>query len=116
MTNLLFVCSRNQLRSPTGEAVWQHRAGFSARSAGTSPHARRPIGPADIRWADVIFVMEPKHLQRLQAGYARLLAYKQLHCLDIADDYRYMDPQLVALIDAKVTSLLKTDNQADCLT
>lgn len=112
MTNLLFVCSRNQLRSPTGEAVWQHRAGFSARSAGTSPHARRPIGPADIRWADVILVMEPKHLHRLQAGFPRLLAYKRLHCLDIADDYRYMDPKLVELIDTKVTSLLGADSQA----
>jgi len=88
MTNLLFVCSRNQLRSPTGEAVWQRRAGFAARSAGTSPHARRPISPADIRWADVIFVMESKHLHRLQAAYARLLEYKQLHCLNIPDDYR----------------------------
>lgn len=113
MTNLLFVCSRNQLRSPTGEAVWQHRAGFSARSAGTSPHARRPIGPADIRWADVIFFMEAKHLHRLQAGFPRLLAYKRLHCLDIADDYRYMDPRLVELIDAKVMSLLVMDCQAE---
>ena len=37
-------------------------ARFEARSAGTSPNARKPIGPADIRWADVIFVMERKHL------------------------------------------------------
>jgi predicted protein tyrosine phosphatase len=107
VTNLLFVCSRNQLRSPTGEAIWQRRAGFNARSAGTSPHARRPIGPADIRWADVIFVMEPKHQHRLQASFSRLLAYKRLHCLDIPDDYRYMDPQLVAMLEAKVTLLLK---------
>ncbi|OUL12406.1 phosphotyrosine protein phosphatase, partial [bacterium AM6] len=49
MLNLLFVCSRNQLRSPTAEAMWQRRPGISARSAGTSPHARRPISPADIR-------------------------------------------------------------------
>ncbi|MET4616348.1 phosphotyrosine protein phosphatase [Stenotrophomonas sp. HMWF003] len=109
MTNLLFVCSRNQLRSPTGEAVWQPRAGFTARSAGTSPHARRPIGPADIRWADVIFVMEPKHQHRLQATYARLLAYKRLHCLDIPDDYRYMDPALVALLDDRVARYLAGD-------
>ncbi len=41
MINLLFVCSRNQLRSPTAEAMWRRRPGFAALSAGTSPHARR---------------------------------------------------------------------------
>lgn len=106
MTNLLFVCSRNQLRSPTAETIWQRRAGFVARSAGTSPHARRPICPADIRWADVVFVMEAKHQHRLQAAYPRLLAYKRLHCLEIPDEYRYMDAALVAMLDARVTPLL----------
>lgn len=106
MTRLLFVCSRNQLRSPTGEAIWKGRAGYDVRSAGTSPHARRPIGPADIRWADVIFVMEPKHAHRLQASYARLLEYKRLHCLDIPDDFRFMDPALMELLEMRVAPYL----------
>ncbi|CRD49178.1 low molecular weight protein tyrosine phosphatase family protein [Stenotrophomonas thermophila] len=106
MINLLFVCSRNQLRSPTAEAMWRRRPGFNALSAGTSPHARCPIGPADIRWADVIFAMEAKHQHRLQATYARLLEHKRLHCLDIPDDYRYMDPLLMDLLDAKVAVYL----------
>ncbi len=104
MINLLFVCSRNQLRSPTAEAMWRRR--FNALSAGTSPHARRPIGPADIRWADVIFAMEAKHQHRLQATYARLLEHKRLHCLDIPDDYHCMDPLLMDLLDAKVAVYL----------
>lgn len=108
MTNLLFVCSRNQWRSPTAEAIWRRRPGFGARSAGTSPNARKPIGPADIRWADVIFVMERKHEQRLRAEYARLLEYKGLHVLDIPDDYRYMDPELVDLLVDTVTFYLAT--------
>ncbi|KAF1015829.1 MAG: hypothetical protein GAK31_01308 [Stenotrophomonas maltophilia] len=106
MINLLFVCSRNQLRSPTAEAMWRRRPGFAARSAGTSPHARHPISPADIRWADVIFVMEAKHQHRLQAAFARLLQHKPLHWLDVPDDYRCMDPALMALLDARVTPLL----------
>lgn len=60
MTKLLFVCSRNQWRSPTGEQVWRRQPGIQARSAGTSPNARRKICAADISWADVIFVMEKK--------------------------------------------------------
>lgn len=108
MTNLLFVCSRNQWRSPTGEAIWRRRPGFSARSAGTSPNARKPIGPTDIRWADVIFVMERKHEQRLRAEYARLLEHKRLYVLDIPDDYRFMDPELVDMLEREVTSLLSS--------
>ncbi|NWA02713.1 cellular communication/signal transduction [Pseudomonas gingeri] len=50
--------------------------------------------------------MECKHLQRLQAEYARLLAHKQVHCLDIADDYRYMDPELVEMLEDTVTACL----------
>ncbi|WP_207283108.1 low molecular weight protein tyrosine phosphatase family protein [Pseudomonas sp. FW300-N2F2] len=106
MTNLLFVCSRNQLRSPTAEAIWHRRPGFNVRSAGTSPNARKPIGPADIRWADIIFVMERKHLNRLQAEYARLLQYKRIHSLDIPDDFRYMDPELVGMLESAVTPYL----------
>lgn len=106
MTNLLFVCSRNQWRSPTGEAIWRRRPGFSTRSAGTSPNARKPIGPADIRWADIIFVMGRKHEHRLRAEYVRLLEHKQLHVLDIPDDYRFMDPELVDMLELAVTPYL----------
>lgn len=95
MTNLLFICSRNQWRSPTAETMWRRRACFSARSAGTGPNARKSVGPAGSRWADIIFVMERKHLQRLQAEYARLLENKRVHVLDIPDEFRYMDPELV---------------------
>lgn len=107
MTKLLFICSRNQWRSPTAESLWRRRVGFEARSAGTSPNARRPVGPADIRWADVIFVMERKHRQRLQAEYSRLLEHKRLHVLDIPDDYRYMDPELISILEDTVTPYLK---------
>jgi predicted protein tyrosine phosphatase len=108
MTNLLFICSRNQWRSPTAESLWRRRAGFEARSAGTSPNARRPVSQADIRWADVIFVMERKHQQRLQAEYSGLLEHKWLHVLDIPDDYRYMDPELISILEDTVTPYLQS--------
>ncbi|GAB7532735.1 phosphotyrosine protein phosphatase [Pseudomonas sp. 3A(2025)] len=106
MTNLLFICSRNQWRSPTAETIWRRRPGFNARSAGTSPNARKPVGVVDIRWADVIFVMERKHLNRLQADYARLLEHKPIHCLEIPDDFRYMDPELVDMLEDTVAFYL----------
>lgn len=45
-TNVPFVCSRNQWRSPTAEQVWRRHPALSVRSAGTSPNARRPVSVA----------------------------------------------------------------------
>ena len=56
--NILYVCSRNQWRSPTGELVYRKTPGVTVCSAGTSPRARRTVSAKDITWADRIFVME----------------------------------------------------------
>ncbi|MEP6504086.1 MAG: phosphotyrosine protein phosphatase [Betaproteobacteria bacterium] len=104
--NVLFVCSRNQWRSPTAEHVWRRDARVNARSAGTSASARRVVSAADIAWADVILVMEHKHKSRLMAEHRQSLAHKRLHVLDIPDDYRYLDPELVELVGAPVAALL----------
>jgi hypothetical protein len=55
--NVLFICSKNQWRSPTAETVWRKHPDLSVRSAGTSSTARRKVSVDDIRWADVIFVI-----------------------------------------------------------
>lgn len=104
--NILFICSRNQWRSPTAETVWRKHPGISVRSAGTSPNARRTVGPADIRWADVIIVMEQKHKSRLVADFTRLLEHKPIHVLEIPDEYKYMDPELVDILKESVGSCL----------
>ena len=97
--NVLFICSRNQWRSPTAEAVWRKHPLLAVRSAGTSQKARKTVAPADIRWADIILVMEQKHKHRLKAQFNRLLEHKPLYVLDIPDDYQYMDPELIQLVD-----------------
>ncbi|MDP9125836.1 MAG: phosphotyrosine protein phosphatase [Pseudomonadota bacterium] len=104
--NLLFVCSRNQWRSPTGEQVWRRHPRVNARSAGTSAGARRVVSADDLAWADVVLVMEDKHKSRLQAQFRALLLHKPLHVLDIPDDYKYMDPDLVELLGDPVAELL----------
>ena len=98
MKNVLFICSRNQWRSPTAETVWRKHPEISVRSAGTSPNARKTVGPADVRWADVIIVMEQKHKNRLVAEFTRLLDHKPIHVLEIPDEYKYMDPELVEIL------------------
>ena len=103
---LLFVCSRNQWRSPTGERLWRKHPLVMTRSGGTSQSARHKVSAEDIRWADVVLVMEEKHKSRLQAEYGALLRHKPLHVLDIPDDYPFMDPELVTLLEQAVNGLL----------
>lgn len=104
--NLLFICSRNQWRSPTAERVFRRDPRVNVRSAGTSPNARHPLNDSDVRWADTILVMEHKHRDRILAQFARLVEHTPIHVLDIPDEYRFMDPELVELLEAVVPSLL----------
>ncbi|HUE91646.1 phosphotyrosine protein phosphatase [Pseudomonas sp.] len=106
MKNVLFICSRNQWRSPTAETVWRKHPDISVRSAGTNPSARRTVSAVDIHWADVIVVMEQKHKNRLVAEFTRLLEHKPIYVLDIPDEYKYMDPELVEMLEESVSSYL----------
>ncbi|HRP10427.1 MAG TPA: hypothetical protein PLK37_05280 [Terricaulis sp.] len=104
---VLFICSRNQWRSPTAERVWKAYAGVEARSAGTSKSARRRLSVADLRWADLILVMEEKHRSRIKAEYRDEVRYKSLHVLDVPDEYQFMDPDLVDILKLKVEPLIR---------
>jgi predicted protein tyrosine phosphatase len=104
--NVLFVCSRNQWRSPTAERMFKGHPVIVARSAGTSLSARHRISHTDIDWADVIMVMEHKHRERIVAEYARLIEDTPIHVLDIPDDYKYMDPELIDILEQTVEPLL----------
>ena len=102
-TKLLFVCSRNRWRSPTAEKLFDGVDGIQARSAGTEPSARIRVTAGHLGWADVIFVMEKKHQRRLSEKFAEELANKPVICLHISDDYQFMQPELVASLQAAVT-------------
>lgn len=103
---VLFVCSKNQWRSPTAEQVWRRHPALAVRSGGTSPNARHAVSEDDVAWADVVFVMEEKHKSRLVANFRRLLANKPIHVLDIPDEYKYMDPDLVQQLQVAVAEIL----------
>ena len=104
--NLLFVCSKNQWRSPAADAIYRNRSGLNVRSAGTSATARRRVNAGDIRWADHILVMEHEHKDHVKEKFRAELAHKKIHVLDIPDDFQFMDPDLVALIELRVGIVL----------
>ncbi|MEQ9266669.1 MAG: hypothetical protein RLN81_15675 [Balneolaceae bacterium] len=107
MQNVLFICSRNQWRSPTAETVFRKYNGIQVRSAGTSPRARRTVNVNDIRWADVILVMEQKHKNRIKAEFTQMIQFKRIEVLDIPDDYKYMDPELIEILESAVPPFLE---------
>ncbi|WP_293784103.1 protein tyrosine phosphatase [uncultured Pedobacter sp.] len=104
--NILFVCSRNKWRSATAETMYKNHPGQQVRSAGTEPSARIKINAKMIEWADVIFVMEKKHKQRITDRFPQEVYEKEIIILDIPDDYQYMDKELIEEIDSKVAPYL----------
>tara|TARA_R110002020_G_scaffold168829_3_gene357814 strand:- start:1230 stop:1547 length:318 start_codon:yes stop_codon:yes gene_type:complete len=104
--NILFVCSRNIWRSPTAEAIYKNRQDLNVRSAGTEPSARIKVTAKSISWADIIFVMEKKHKQRLFQKFRNEIEDKTLVILDIEDDYQFMDNELIDMIRVSVDQYL----------
>lgn len=100
--NALFICSRNRLRSPTAEAVFASWENVETDSAGTSPDAEVQLSADQIGWADIIFVMEGRHRRLLSKLFPKHLKGKQVICLDIKDNYAFMQAELVEILRAKV--------------
>lgn len=106
MKNILFVCSQNRLRSPTAEQVFSTRRDIEVASAGTNHDAENPLTPELVAWADIIFVMERMHRAKLQKKFRASLKKARVICLDIPDNYTFMDPALVRLLEERVPGYL----------
>ena len=102
MTNLLFLCSRNRLRSPTAERVFGSWPGVETASAGLAPDAEELVTADHLEWANIIFVMERAHRAKLQRRFKAHLKRARVICLDIPDDYDFMQPELVTLLEQRV--------------
>jgi predicted protein tyrosine phosphatase len=103
---LLFVCSRNQWRSPTAAALFANSNRYVAKSAGTSDSARIKITPGLINWADRLFVMEKRHADIIKRNYPDLITDKSIVVLHISDDYQFMDPELIEILESRLAEHL----------
>ncbi len=72
-------------------------------SAGTNHDADNPLTAELVAWADIILVMEKAHRNKLQRRFRAVLGGKRVICLDIPDDYDFMQPELVRLLEAKAS-------------
>ena len=105
--HVLFLCSQNKRRSLTAEKLFDGYAGHQVRSAGTEQNARVKVTPGMLGWADLIFCMENKHLQRIRARYGDVLAGKTVVCVHIRDTYEYMDSRLCERLERIVPDYLR---------
>jgi predicted protein tyrosine phosphatase len=87
--------------------VFSSWPGVETDSAGLGNDASVPLSPEQIDWADIIFVMEKTHKNRLSAKFRKYLGGKRVICLDIPDDYVFMQAELIALLKAKAGAFLR---------
>lgn len=107
MSRLLFICSRNRLRSPTAERIFADWPGVETDSAGLAADAEVRVSAEQLEWATLIVVMEKRHRSLLMRQYRQVLAGKRVVCLDIPDNYAYMQPELIRVLQSKVPALLR---------
>lgn len=104
--NVLFICSRNKWRSRTAETIFKDNQNHSIKSAGTENDARIKVTEKHISWADIIFVMEKRHKERLTQKFGTMIDEKEIVTLDIKDDYKYMDSELIDILETSVSPYL----------
>jgi predicted protein tyrosine phosphatase len=105
--NVLFVCSQNRLRSPTAEQVFANWPGIEVSSAGLDDGCGNPVTPEDLEWADLVLVMEQAHRNKLSRRFKPHLKNARVIVLGVPDDYEFMDPTLVQILQAKVPQFLR---------
>ncbi|WP_231583541.1 hypothetical protein [Rufibacter radiotolerans] len=59
-----------------------------------------------MEWADLIFVMEKKHKQLLISRYGTQARSKEIHILDIPDEFAYMDQELIDMLKVTIKPIL----------
>ncbi|WP_270087396.1 low molecular weight protein tyrosine phosphatase family protein [Sphingobacterium sp. SYP-B4668] len=106
MKNVLFICSRNKWRSRTAETLYKNSRHFNVKSAGTENSARIKVNAKLILWADLVFVMEAHHKEKLMLNFPNETNAKEIVVLEIPDVYRYMDKELIEEIESSVEGYL----------
>lgn len=102
---VLFVCAQNRLRSPTAEKLYSGHPRWEVKSAGTESKTS-PVTKEIFDCADIVFVFEKIQRNRLKRSFFSLYARKRVVCLDIPDEYNFMDPDLVNLLKIKLKRYL----------
>jgi predicted protein tyrosine phosphatase len=106
---VLCVCSAGLLRSPTAANVLHKEFGYNTRAVGVDTgHALIPITNVLCYWADEIVVMEYDHQNKVEYFLKDFtwVKDKEIICLNIPDNYEYMNQALQNIIYNEYKSYL----------
>ena len=71
-------------------------------TAGSNHDADYPLTAELVTWADVNFLIEKAHRSKLQRRFRAALEGKRVICLDIPNDYNFMQTELVQFLESRV--------------
>ena len=97
----LFVCHYNRRRSATAERVFGKDPALEVLSAGTSDEAMVQVNHRMLEWADVVFVMDGEQIEALGKMFPGDPVLSTVVCLDIQDNYHFLDPELVSILQQR---------------
>jgi len=104
--NILFVCNSRKRRSLTAERIFKRDRRLIARAAGMGDGASKGIKEIDMRWAQLVFVMEGKYAGWLRSAFPDLEPFPPIASLDIPNDYAFMQEELIQLLRVTVNAAL----------
>lgn len=106
---ILFVCSGNTDRSPTAEWLYSRRPDIEPKSAGVDSNAKHKLERRDLEWADLVLVMESKQYCYIRETWRDWWEGNQdnIRVLGIADEYRYLQAELIDELEDKVEPKLE---------
>lgn len=107
MRNILFICGKARKRSPSAAAIVADKFGVQTDFAGISADSDECVSSEKLDWADTVAVMEKAHLARLKRQMSASLKGKKLVCLDILDDFEFMQQELIELVVKRIARVLR---------
>jgi len=107
---VLTVCSASVLRSPTAAVVLNQEYGYNTKAAGVSlEYAIVPVTGKLLTWCQEIVVMENWQAHEIIEMLEIMGIDRPVICLNIDDNYSYMQPELVSLIKQRYDQQVPTD-------
>jgi predicted protein tyrosine phosphatase len=109
VVNVLFVCTENLARSPTAAALFCELQGqvgrHNARAVGTAGHAPRRLTTRELAWAELVAVMEPRHLGFIVANWPQHA--KKVVVLQIEEHLASSERELRRMLEPKIRALIE---------
>lgn len=107
---VLTVCSASALRSPTAAVVLNQEYGYNTKAAGVSlEYAIVPVTGRLLIWSQEIVVMENWQAHEIIEMLEIMGIDRPVICLNIDDNYYYMQPELVSIIKQRYDQQVPTD-------